>query len=207
MLARSSGAIYQLAPTTGGAYTESLLYSFGDLAETSTPNGSLAMDSSGALYGVTSLGGTFNNGTVYQFVPASNGQFATESLLFSFKAGTKSGSTPSGSLLFDRSGNLHGVTNGGGSGNDDGVVMSSHQPKQPGPRPSFTSLANRADHIRSGDSPGIQQMAHCTAPLVARMQKPLATDRYSNYCPQPCWAGHGRNPRRSSSPTPWSVAT
>jgi len=117
-----SGVIYQLAPATGGAYTESVLYSFGDLADASTPNGPLTMDSSGALYGVTSLGGAFDSGTVYKFVPASNGQLATESLLFSFKASTKSGITPSGSLLFDSAGNLYGVTSAGGSGNNDGVV-------------------------------------------------------------------------------------
>ena len=117
-----SGVLYQLAPATGGTYTESVLYSFGGLADGSTPNGPLTMDSSGALYGVTSLGGTFNNGTVYKFVPASNGLLATESLLFSFKAGSRSGSSPSGSLLFDSTGSLYGVTNGGGSGNDDGVV-------------------------------------------------------------------------------------
>ena len=117
-----SGVIYQLAPATGGTYTESVLYSFGDLADASTPNGPLTLDSSGALYGVTSLGGAFNNGTVYKFVPAGNGQLATESLLFSFKSGTHSGITPSGSLLFDSSGNLYGVTNAGGSGNNDGVV-------------------------------------------------------------------------------------
>jgi len=117
-----SGVIYQLAPATGGAYTESVLYSFGDLADASTPNGPLTMDSSGALYGVTSLGGAFDSGTVYKFVPPSNGQLATESLLFSFKASTKSGITPSGSLLFDSAGNLYGVTSAGGSGNNDGVV-------------------------------------------------------------------------------------
>jgi uncharacterized repeat protein (TIGR03803 family) len=117
-----SGVIYQLTPATGGTYTESVLYSFGDLADASTPNGPLTMDSSGALYGVTSLGGVFDAGTAYKFVPASNGQLATESLLFSFKASTKSGTNPSGSLLFDASGNLYGVTNGGGSANNDGVV-------------------------------------------------------------------------------------
>ena len=117
-----SGVIYQLAPATGGAYAESVLYSFGDLADASTPNGPLTMDSSGALYGVTSLGGAFDSGTVYKFVPASNGQLATESLLFSFKASTKSGITPSGNLLFDSAGNLYGVTSAGGSGNNDGVV-------------------------------------------------------------------------------------
>ena len=117
-----SGVIFQLTPATGGTYTESVLYSFGNLTDASRPNGPLTLDTSGALYGVSALGGTFNNGTVYKFVPASNGQLATESFLFSFKAGTKSGSTPSGSLLFDSSGNLYGVTNDGGSANDDGVV-------------------------------------------------------------------------------------
>jgi uncharacterized repeat protein (TIGR03803 family) len=117
-----SGVIYQLAPGTGGTYTESVLYSFGDLADASTPNGPLAMDSTGTLYGVTSLGGVFDDGTVFKFVPAAKGQLATESILFSFKSGSKSGTTPSGSLLWDTSGNLYGVTNGGGSANNDGVV-------------------------------------------------------------------------------------
>src|ERR1035437_7006986 len=35
---------------------------------------------------------------------------------------SKSGITPSGSLLFDSAGNLYGITNAGGSGNNDGVV-------------------------------------------------------------------------------------
>jgi uncharacterized repeat protein (TIGR03803 family) len=117
-----SGVIYQLTPVTGGTFTESILYSFGNLADASTPNGPLAIDASGALYGVTSLGGAFNAGTVYKFVPAANGQQAVESILFSFKAGTKSGITPSGALIFDSAGNLYGVTNAGGSGNNDGVV-------------------------------------------------------------------------------------
>jgi uncharacterized repeat protein (TIGR03803 family) len=118
-----SGVIYQLTPATDGTYTESVLYSFGDLADASTPNGPITLDSSGALYGVTSLGGVFNNGTVYKFVPAGNGQLAIESILFSFKAGTKSGVTPIGNLLFDSAGNLYGVTNAGGSANDDGTVF------------------------------------------------------------------------------------
>lgn len=117
-----SGVIYQLTPATGATYAESVLYSFGDLADASAPNGPLLMDSAGALYGVTSLGGAFDSGTVFKFVPAGNGQLATESILFSFKAGTKSGITPSGNLLFDSSGNLYGVTNAGGSASSDGVV-------------------------------------------------------------------------------------
>ena len=36
-----SGVLYQLAPATGGTYTESVLYSFGNLGDASTPNGPL----------------------------------------------------------------------------------------------------------------------------------------------------------------------
>lgn len=118
----NSGTIFQLTPGTGGTYSESVLYSFGNTGDASIPNGPLTVDASGTFYGVTSLGGVFNNGTVYKFVPGSNGQAGTESLLFSFKSGTKSGATPSGSLLFDSRGNLYGVTNSGGSGQNDGVA-------------------------------------------------------------------------------------
>jgi uncharacterized repeat protein (TIGR03803 family) len=119
-----SGVIYQLTTTNGKTYTESVLYSFGDLADASTPNGPIILDSAGSLYGVTSLGGAFNQGTVYKFVPAKNGTLATESLLFSFGGSSTTGTNPIGNLVFDAGGNLYGVTNTGGSANDYGVVYS-----------------------------------------------------------------------------------
>jgi uncharacterized repeat protein (TIGR03803 family) len=100
------------------------LYSFGDLADASTPNGPVVLDSKGAIYGVTALGGAFNQGTVYKFVPAANGQLATESLLFSFGGSSTTGTSPIGNLIFDAGGNIYGVTNTGGSANDYGVVYS-----------------------------------------------------------------------------------
>lgn len=120
----NGGVIYELTPGINGSFTETVLYSFGDLADGETPNGPLVMDSSGALYGVTSLGGVFNQGTVYKLAPALKRQAASESVLFSFGGGSlQSGITPVGNLLFDSTGNLYGVTTAGGSFQSDGVVF------------------------------------------------------------------------------------
>ncbi|HLZ43523.1 MAG TPA: choice-of-anchor tandem repeat GloVer-containing protein [Candidatus Sulfotelmatobacter sp.] len=113
-----SGVLYKLATKDGITYSESVLYSFGNLSDASTPNGPIVLDSKGFLYGVTSLGGVFNQGTVYKYVPAANGNPAVESVLFSFGGSKSSGSTPVGDLVFDASGNLYGVTTYGGSAND-----------------------------------------------------------------------------------------
>ncbi|PYX48713.1 MAG: hypothetical protein DMG79_11170 [Acidobacteria bacterium] len=118
-----SGVLYQLTTKNGISYTESVLYSFGDVGDGITPNGPVILDSAGALYGVTSLGGAYNQGAVFKFVPAINGQLAKESLLFSFGSSTSTGSNPSGNLIFDVGGNIYGVTNNGGT-SDDGVVYS-----------------------------------------------------------------------------------
>ena len=119
-----SGVLYQVRPGTGGTFTETVLYSFGNNEDASTPNGPLILDSTGALYGVTSLGGAFNQGAVYKFIPpAKAGQTGTESILFSFGGGSlSSGVTPVGDLVFDTAGNLYGVTKAGGNGFSDGVV-------------------------------------------------------------------------------------
>ena len=119
-----SGVLYQVKPGTGGTFTETVLYSFGSNQDASTPNGPLVLDSTGNLYGVTSLGGAFNQGAVYKFIPPTKaGGKGTESILFSFGGGTlSSGITPVGDIVFDIAGNLYGVTNAGGNGVSDGVV-------------------------------------------------------------------------------------
>ena len=117
-----SGVLYQLTTLNGKTYTESVLYSFGDLSDASTPSGPILMDSAGSLYGVASLGGAFNQGALYKYVPAINGQLPTYSILYSFGASTTTGSNPNGNLLFDAGGDIYGVTNSGGDATNDGVV-------------------------------------------------------------------------------------
>lgn len=117
-----SGVLYQLTTNNGISYSESVLYSFGNGGDGDTPNGPILIDSLGSLYGVTSLGGAYGQGALYKYVPAANGNPATESILFSFGGSTTTGSTPSGSLIFDAYGNIYGVTTNGGSAADAGVV-------------------------------------------------------------------------------------
>src|SRR5262249_36783827 len=71
----------------------------------SGPQGSLVQDSQGDLFGTTELGGTFNQGTVFEIAAGSN----VITTLASFD-GTN-GAHPTGSLAIDSQGNLFG-TNG-----------------------------------------------------------------------------------------------
>ena len=117
-----SGVLYQLTTQDGITYHETVLYSFGDLGDASSPSGPILLDSVGLLYGVTSVGGAFGQGAVYKYVPAANGNPATESVLYSFGSSITTGRTPVGNLVFDASGNIYGVTTYGGSKANYGVV-------------------------------------------------------------------------------------
>lgn len=64
------GVVFKLAPAGGGAFTESVLYSFlGTEAPSGDgvlPVGGLTMDSNGNLYGTTESGGSGGYGTVFE---------------------------------------------------------------------------------------------------------------------------------------------
>ena len=85
-------------------------------ANGANPFGGLVEDSSGNLFGTTALGGTSNDGTVFE-VAAGSGTITT---LASFN-GTNGGS-PYAGLVEDSSGNLFGTTTLGGA-NNDGTVF------------------------------------------------------------------------------------
>jgi uncharacterized repeat protein (TIGR03803 family) len=92
------------------AQTERVLYSFCSMPNCSDgfgPNGNLALDAQGNVYGATQYGGADQNGTVFK-VTASG----AETVLHSFLSGP--GSSPEGSLLWDAKGNLYGTTIGNG---------------------------------------------------------------------------------------------
>jgi uncharacterized repeat protein (TIGR03803 family) len=119
----NEGVIYELQTKNGKTYTETDLYSFGDAADGNTPNGPIALDSAGNLYGVTLWGGAFNQGTVYKYTLATRTAPAAETILYSFgTSGSSDGANPSGNLIFDASGDIYGVTNSGGDSNGDGTV-------------------------------------------------------------------------------------
>lgn len=90
----------------------SVLYSFAGGADGQTPVGSLVMDSSGMLYGVTQTGGAqCNCGTVFQVSP--HGKKRT---LYSFTGGAD-GNGPFAGLFLGTDSSLYGTTLRGGDPN------------------------------------------------------------------------------------------
>lgn len=116
------GTVFELTPPVAPAkaWKEKVLYRFSD-AHGAFPFGALIMDAKGNVYGTTSIGGTADNGTVFELTPpASAGGAWTESVLYKFTGG--SGSNPYSTLVFDAAGSLYGTTLNGGSF-DIGVVF------------------------------------------------------------------------------------
>jgi uncharacterized repeat protein (TIGR03803 family) len=98
------------------AQTGSTIYSF-TLHDSFWPEGGLAEDASGNLYGTTVGGGTYGTGTVYQLSPPAKGSTTwIKTVLYNFQPWGITGHTPSSELAIDSSGDLYGVTWSGGDG-------------------------------------------------------------------------------------------
>jgi len=112
--ANSDGVVFELSPSSGGGWTESVLYSFTGGQDQGHPQAPVWMDSKGNLYGTTI--GTSNNilfGTVFELTPTTSGPW-TETTLHTFGLQTKDGQVPAGGLTPDGKGNLYGTTTAGG---------------------------------------------------------------------------------------------
>jgi uncharacterized repeat protein (TIGR03803 family) len=104
------GVVYELVPGRDGKWTENILYNFtGTNGDGCNPNGTLAFDASGNLYGTTGFGGGYGDdggGTVFEITPSSSGW--TETTLYSYQ----STSGPGSGVILDKSGNLYGAAEG-----------------------------------------------------------------------------------------------
>jgi uncharacterized repeat protein (TIGR03803 family) len=103
------------------ASKEKVLHSFNG-PRGGAPSGGVVFDAAGNLYGMTALGGgtgcNFEGcGVVFQLTRGKNGEWA-EKVLHWFDPIGGDGATPCGSLIFDASGNLYGMTFQGGSYNE-----------------------------------------------------------------------------------------
>jgi len=112
-----SGTVFELVRPVAGKkqWTASNLYVFSG-KDGANPVSGLVFDAAGNLYGTTSAGGTFNKGTVFELLPPPvTGGNWTEVVLYNFR-GVKNGDGdgPPAGLVFDKSGNLYGVTQFGG---------------------------------------------------------------------------------------------
>jgi uncharacterized repeat protein (TIGR03803 family) len=122
------GTVFELSPPAqkGGAWTETVLYSFQGNTDGQLPLGNLVFDLKGNLYGATEYGGGYGScnapydqhcGTAFELSPpAQKGGAWTETLLYSFRgSASKDGANPNGGLIFDSKGAIYGTTQFGGN--------------------------------------------------------------------------------------------
>jgi len=116
--ALDAGTVFEVTPKG----VEKVLYTFAGKADGATPESNLIADSAGNFYGTTNLGGTYDQGTVFELVKpkAASGAWS-EAVLHSF-GNSEDGAAPVAGVTFDAAGNLYGTTSGGGA-NGYGTVF------------------------------------------------------------------------------------
>jgi uncharacterized repeat protein (TIGR03803 family) len=112
----SYGTVFELSPSAGGTWTETVLYSFGSTVDTGvSPHAGLVFDAGGNLYGTTPSGGTHGEGAVFELSRATSGVW-TENVIYNFGAnGAGDGHNSKTPLIFDAHNNLYGTTTTGGA--------------------------------------------------------------------------------------------
>ncbi|MGC9946694.1 MAG: choice-of-anchor tandem repeat GloVer-containing protein [Bryobacteraceae bacterium] len=119
------GTAYSLTPPAlpGGAWTESVLFTFKKSSGGNSPYAPLIAKSSGVLYGTAAYGYTHGYGTVFALHPPNSAGGAwTESVLHSFSGGDD-GANPLGGLALGTDGVYFGTTQSGGT-SGAGVIYS-----------------------------------------------------------------------------------
>lgn len=123
----SNGKLYGMT-SEGGNNHKGSLFEYDPVSETfskkidfdgtngSSPYGSLIQGSNDKLYGLTSSGGAYDQGVLFEFNPSTN----NFTIKFDFSQG--SGSEPHGSLMQASDGKIYGMTSRGGI-NNEGVLF------------------------------------------------------------------------------------
>ncbi len=111
---RLNGAVFRLARSKSGSWTETVLYAFAGGSDGTNPGVGLIFDNSGNLYG-TALGGTAFGGVVFQLKRPLRGSSWQFTLLHNF-TGAPDGAYPEAQLLLRKAGGLYSATQGGGTG-------------------------------------------------------------------------------------------
>lgn len=116
------GSVFKLA-SSGGNWTESVLYSFASGQDGNQPTDGVVIDSAGNLFGTTPYGGINNCqggcGTVFELSPSGSGW--SEQILYRFD-GMPDAQRPYAGLIIDSARNLYGASFEGGE-NSGGAVF------------------------------------------------------------------------------------
>jgi uncharacterized repeat protein (TIGR03803 family) len=132
------GVVFELSPPSspGAIWTETVLYSFcannaKNCPDGATPVAGLEMDTSGNLYGTTSVGGSGhdsnNGGGGVVFELSHGGGGWVEAVLYNFcslgqNEDCPDGTFPQAGVTFDKAGDLYGTTEAGGDFQGRGTV-------------------------------------------------------------------------------------
>lgn len=113
------GVVFELSPSSGRAWTETVLYTFTGIPDGEGPLAGLTFDAAGNLYGTTEYGGLQGStcviigcGTLFELTPAG-GAWA-ETVLYSFAGSLSDGANPTSTVILDSAGNIYGTTSVGG---------------------------------------------------------------------------------------------
>ncbi len=122
-----AGSVYELSPANGG-WTFNVIYEFPNSGGAGWPAGGVVFDGQGNLWGSGGYGGVENCGdpqlpdrcgSIYELIPSASGW--TEKTAFGLSASVGGG--PTGSLVFDQSGNLYGNLLEDGPNGNGGVFQ------------------------------------------------------------------------------------
>ncbi len=118
------GTVFSLLPpTSGSAWTETVIYSFVDETDGFFPLAGLLAGKDGSLYGTTYAGGPNLQGTIFQLTPpATSGEGWSKTILHSF-AGGSDGRTPAAGLVMGLNGAWYGTTADTGPPSGNGTVF------------------------------------------------------------------------------------
>ena len=114
------GTIFELAPHSGGTWTERVLHKFTGGRDGAQPLATLIFDQAGDLYSTASAGGgggcdylSVGCGAVFRLSHGMGGEWTADAL---YQFAASDGYFPLSALITDSSGNFNGTTNAGGKG-------------------------------------------------------------------------------------------
>jgi uncharacterized repeat protein (TIGR03803 family) len=112
--ASNAGMILELSPGANGEWTETVIHEFTGKEDGGWPFSGLVFDKEGNLYGTGGYGGANGTGVVFELSPS--GSEWIYKVLYSFGAYPNSGDGfgPNSTPVFDKKGNIYGITNEGG---------------------------------------------------------------------------------------------
>lgn len=105
------GVVFELSPANG-AWTETVLHTFGRGSDGALVNGNLALDQSGNIYGTAATGGTYKQGIAFELSPSAGTW--KETVLHEFGATKSDGNAPFAGVILDAAGNVYGTASAGG---------------------------------------------------------------------------------------------